>query len=399
MQRVFEKIVKGVFDTQRRHFEAGGRLQRLYPFFEAMETVFFALPDTTRSGPHVRDSLDTKRFMAIVVFTLVPLLFFGLYNAGYQSRLASGMSTDLLPVIWQGAWIVLPLVIISYAVGFFWEILFAVKRGHLISEGLFVTAMLFPLTLPPTTPWWQAALGISFGIVIGKEIFGGTGRNFLNPALTGRAFLFFAYPAQMSGDAVWTVVRGAGGRAVDAFSGATPLAVAQLADGVHSVEAALSKAGYSFSRLFLGLYPDSIGASSALLCLLGAIVLVLLGVASYRIILGDILGMLAMGYLLNIIATETSMPYLSLNPFYHLVMGGSAFGFAFMTTDPVSAPDLNAAKWAYGFLIGALTVLIRVFNPAFPEGVMLAILFMNVFAPLLDEIVLRGRLKKRVPNV
>jgi Na+-transporting NADH:ubiquinone oxidoreductase subunit B len=394
-----QKIVKGFFDSQRRHFEAGGRLERLFPFFEAMETVFFALPDTTRSGPHVRDSLDTKRYMAIVVFTLLPLLFFGIYNAGYQSRLASGLSTDFLPVIWQGAWIVLPLVIVSYAVGFFWEILFAVKRGHLISEGLFVTAMLFPLTLPPTTPLWQAALGISFGIVIGKEIFGGTGRNFLNPALTGRAFLFFAYPAQMSGDTVWTVIRSAGGAAVDAVSGATPLAVAQLADGARSVEAALSEAGYSFLRLFIGLYPDSIGASSTLLCLLGAIVLVLLGVASYRIILGDILGMLSIGFLLNLAADGTSMPYLSLNPFYHLVIGGSAFAFAFMTTDPVSAPDLNAAKWIYGFLIGALTVLIRVFNPAFPEGVMLAILFMNVFAPLLDEIVLRGRLKKRVPNV
>ncbi len=393
-----KQTVKGVFDSQRRHFEKGGRLERLFPFFEAMETVFFALPDTTPGGPHVRDSLDTKRFMAIVVFTLVPLLFFGIYNAGYQSRLASGLSIDAWPVVWQGAWIVLPLVAVSYAVGFFWEIVFAVKRGHLISEGLFVTAMLFPLTLPPTTPLWQAALGISFGIVIGKEIFGGTGRNFLNPALTGRAFLFFAYPAQMSGDAVWVAVRGAGGGAVDAFSGATPLAIAKLADGARSLEATLADAGYGFWRLFLGLYPDSIGASSALLCLLGALVLVALGVASHRIILGDILGMLAMGAFLNLVAGG-STPYLALNPFYHLVMGGSAFGFAFMTTDPVSAPDLNAAKWIYGFLIGALTVVIRVFNPAFPEGVMLAILFMNVFAPLIDEIVLRGRLRKRVPNV
>ena len=394
-----KRIVKGFFDSQRRHFEKGGRLERLFAFFEAMETVFFALPDTAPAGPHVRDSLDTKRFMAIVVFTLVPLLFFGIYNAGYQSRLASGLSTDTLPVVWQGIRIVLPLVLVSYAVGFFWEILFAVKRGHLISEGLFVTAMLFPLTLPPTTPLWQAALGISFGIVIGKEIFGGTGRNFLNPALTGRAFLFFAYPAQMSGDAVWTVIQKTGGQAVDAITGATPLAVAQLADGARSVEAALADAGYSFGRLFYGLYPDSIGASSALLCLLGALVLVTLGVASYRIIVGDILGMLGMGLLLNLIASEGSMPYMTLNPFYHLVMGGSAFGFAFMTTDPVSAPDLDLSKWIYGILIGALTVLIRVFNPAFPEGVMLAILFMNVFAPLIDELVLRGRLKRRVPNV
>jgi Na+-transporting NADH:ubiquinone oxidoreductase subunit B len=289
------------------------------------------------------------------------------------------------------------LVLVSYIVGFGWEILFAVIRRHEISEGVFVTAMLFPLTLPPTTPLWQVALGMSFGVVIGKEIFGGTGRNFLNPALTGRAFLFFAYPGSMSGDAVWTVISGTQA-AVDTFSGATPLAISALTDS-GSVEAALSKAGYSFSKLFLGLYPDSLGASSALLCLIGATVLIFLGIASYRIILGDIIGVLFAGYLLNVLASDTSMPFLSLNPFYHLLIGGAAFGIAFMTTDPVSAPDLHESRWIYGFLIGALTVLIRVFNPAFPEGIMLAILFMNVFAPLLDHIILRAKLKKRVPNV
>ena len=393
-----DNLIKRFFDHQSKHFSEGGRLAKLHPFYEAMETVFFAAPDTTLQGPHVRDSLDTKRFLAIVVFILVPLLFFGMYNAGYQSRLASGLDLGFVPVFWQGVIIVLPLVLVSYIVGFFWEIVFAVKRKHAISEGLFVTAMLFPLTLPPTTPLWMAALGITFGIVIGKEIFGGTGRNFLNPALTGRAFLFFAYPAQMSGDAVWTAISSTKG-VVDGFSGATPLSIASAAPASTTVETVLADAGYTVSKLFFGLYPASIGASSTLLCLIGATILIFLGVASYRIILGDILGVLTMGLLLNLLATDQSMPYLSLNPFYHLLMGGAAFGIAFMTTDPVSAPDLNASKWLYGFAIGALTVVIRVLNPAYPEGIMLAILFMNVFAPLLDHMFLQFKLKKRVPNV
>lgn len=390
--------LKKFFDGQRKHFIGDGKLNRWYSFYEAMETIFFASDRLTDQAPHPRDSLDVKRYMAMVVFMLLPLLIFGMYNVGYQAHRASGLSMELAPVFWFGFKTVLPLVIVSYLVGFGWEIVFSIIRKHEISEGVFVTAMLFPLTLPPTTPLWQAAIGISFGVVIGKEIFGGTGRNFLNPALTGRAFLFFAYPASMSGDTVWTVFSGIKQTAADAFSGATPLAISALAEN-GTVESALSKAGYSFSRLFFGLYPDSVGASSALLCLIGAAALVYLGIASYRIILGDIAGVLFTGYVLNFFATETSMPYLSLNPFYHLVMGGAAFGIAFMTTDPVSAPDLHLSRWIYGFLIGALTVLIRVFNPAFPEGVMLAILFMNVFAPLLDYIIVRWRLNKRVPNV
>lgn len=390
--------IKRFFDGQRPHFEKGGRFEKLYAFYEAMETVFYAPDTTTQKTPHARDHLDLKRFMATVVFALVPLLFFGIYNAGYQSRMASGLTTDFFPVILLGAKFVLPIVLVSYAVGFFWEILFAAIRKHEISEGLFVSAMLFPLTLPPTTPLWQVALGITFGIVIGKEIFGGTGRNFLNPALTGRAFLYFAYPAQMSGDAVWTAVSGVKEAAVDAISAATPLIIA-AEQTAGKIETALSDAGYTVSNLFFGLYPDSIGASSTLLCLMGALVLMTVGIASYRIILGDILGVLVTGFILNLLATETSTPYMSLNPFYHLLMGGTAFGFAFMTTDPVTAPDLHAARWIYGFLIGSLTVLIRIYNPAFPEGIMLAILFMNAFAPLIDHVILRFRLKRRLPNV
>ena len=391
-----KRLVQGFFDAQRPHFTEGGRLARLHPFFEAMETVFFAPPDTTRIGPHVRDSLDVKRFMALVVLCLLPHLFFGMYNVGYQSLIAVGRTPDFLPACFIGLKVVLPMVIVTYAVGFFWEIVFAAVRRHTISEGLFVTCMLFPLTLPPTTPLWQVALGITFGIVIGKEVFGGTGRNFLNPALTGRAFLFFAYPVRMSGDAVWTHMGGQA--AVDGFSGATPLALAAAAEGQQVVHSVLNGAGYDLWTLFLGRYAGSIGATSTLLCLVGAVILVVMGIASYRTIIGGVLGMLATGALLNLFAGPGASPWLALNPVYHLVMGGAAFGLAYMATDPVSSPDMESARWIYGFLIGVLTVLIRVFNPAFPEGVMLAILFMNVFAPLLDHFIVKARLRRRVAN-
>ena len=386
------KIVKQFFDARRPKFAAGGKYARYYPFFEAIESIFFGPAEVTAAGPQVRDSLDVKRFMTLVIVALLPHLFFGIYNAGYQSHLASGLSLAPLAVVLRGLWIVMPLVLVTYAVGFFWEVLFAVVRKHEISEGLFVSCMLFPLTLPPTTPLWQAALGISFGIVIGKEIFGGTGRNFLNPALTGRAFLYFAYPAQSSGDAVWTVLVGT--PAADAVSGATPLAIA-AATSVGRVEDALAQAGFDASRLFWGLYPDSIGASSTFLCLLGAVFLMVIGIASYRIILGGVIGVLATGLLLNFLAGEGSQAFLHLNPVFHLLVGGSAFGIAYMATDPVSAPDMNSARWVYGFLIGALTVLIRVFNPAFPEGIMLAILFGNVFAPTIDYFVVQANVRRR----
>ncbi|MCF8052094.1 MAG: NADH:ubiquinone reductase (Na(+)-transporting) subunit B [Desulfobacterales bacterium] len=394
-----KKTIQRFFETLRPRFEKGGRFQRWYAFYESIETIFFAPGVPTTATPHVRDSLDVKRYMASVVVVLLPLLVFGMYNTGYQSQLASGKTPELLLSFWIGFKAVIPLVIVSYLFGFGWEIVFARIRGHEISEGVFVTAMLFPLTLPPTTPLWQAAMGISFGVVIGKEIFGGTGRNFLNPALAGRAFLYFAYPVQMSGDAVWTVLSGARQTAVDAFSSATPLVVAFEAKTAGAVEEALAEVGYPFWKLFFGLYPDSIGASSTFLCLVGALVLMAIGVASYRIIVGDILGVVLTGAVLNLIATEGSIPYMTMNPLYHLIIGGTAFGIAFMTTDPVSAPDLHPARWIYGFLIGALTVLIRVFNPAFPEGIMLAILFMNVFAPLLDHVVLKFRLRRRIANV
>ena len=391
--------IKRFFDRLRPNFTDGGRLERLHPFFEAMETVFFMPGTKTGAGPHIRDGLDVKRFMTLVIVALLPCLAFGIYNAGYQSHLASGLSLDPVAVVLRGLRLVLPMVIVTYVVGFFWEILFASVRKHAISEGLFVSCMLFPLTLPPTTPLWQVAVGISFGIVIGKEIFGGTGRNFLNPALAGRAFLYFAYPVQMSGDAVWTALAGGRQVPVDTFSGATPLAISAGASAPETAASALADGGYSIAKLFFGLYPGSVGATSVLLSLAGAIFLVVIGVASYRIIIGGILGMLAAGVLLNLVSGPSSMPYLALNPVTHLLMGGFAFALAFMATEPVSAPDLDGPRWLYGFAIGALTVLIRVFNPAFPEGVMLAILFMNLFAPLMDYIAIENRLKKRIPNV
>jgi len=393
------KIIKNIFDKNRHHFATGGKFEKFKPLYEATETFFFIPGIPTVKDSHVRDNLDLKRFMSIVVLALMPPLFFGIYNAGYQSHLASGLSLNLSAVFFKGLFIVLPIILVSYIVGFFWEILFAVIRKHHISEGFLVTGLLFPLTLPPTIPLWQVAIGISFGVVIGKEVFGGTGRNILNPALTARAFLFFAYPGKMSGDTVWVAATEAGEQVVDAFSGATPLAISALAESHESIETLLVKGDYVFAKLFLGNYPGSIGATSALLCLIGAAMLILMGIASYRIIFGGVFGVLFAGFLLNFLATDSSMAWLSLNPFYHLVMGGFAFGITYMATDPVSSPGMNKAKWVYGFAIGILTVLIRVFNPAYAEGVMLAILFMNLFAPLLDHIEIKLRLKKRIQNV
>ena len=396
------KTLKRLFDTSRPLFAAGGRLEKLHPLFDAIETVAFTPALTTTADTHVRDSLDLKRFMTFVILSLMPPFFYGIYNTGYQAGLAAGLDLGVVPAMTRGAWVVLPMLMVSYAVGLFWEIVFASVRGHNISEGFLVTGLLFPMTLPPTTPLWQVAVGISFGVVIGKEIFGGTGRNILNPALTGRAFLFFAYPANMSGDRVWTAVARTGEQAVDAVTAATPLALAPLAASGESVTRLLTDAGYSFQRLFIGNMPGSVGETSTLMILLGALFLVLTGVANYRIMVGGVLGVLAVaypGYLLNLSSGGEAARMFSVHPTWHLVMGSFAFGIVYMATDPVSAPGMNLSRWIYGFLIGALTVMIRVFNPAYPEGVMLAILFMNIFAPLIDHFVIKARLRKRVPNV
>ena len=389
------KKLRTFMDYLRPHFSEGGRFHMLGPLFEAGETVFFVPVIPTRKGPLVRDSLDVKRFMSFVILALLPATFYGIYNAGYQAAAASGLSLSLVEIFIEGLWIFGPMILVTYAVGFFWETLFASIRKHHITEGLLVSGLLFPLTLPPSIPLWQVAVGFSFGIVIGKEIFGGVGRNFLNPALAGRAFIFFAYPTTMSGDSVWT----AGTRAADAVSGATPLAAFSLADAGQKVDTILTTAGYTLTDLIIGSYPGSIGGTSALFCLVGAVFLVATGIASYKIMAGGVLGVVATGFILNLFAGASTSVWFALNPLYHLVMGGFAFGIVFMATDPVSSPGMETSRWIYGFLIGALTVLIRVFNPAYPEGVMLAILFMNVFAPLLDYFEIKLRVKKRIPNV
>ena len=394
--------LKRLFNTTRPYFESGGRLEKLHPLFDAVETVAFTPALTTAADAHVRDSLDLKRYMTFVIIALMPPFVFGIYNTGYQSHLASGLDLGVVPVMMQGAWVVLPMLMVSYAVGLFWEVLFASIRKHNISEGFLVTGLLFPMTLPPTTPLWQVAVGISFGVVIGKEIFGGTGRNILNPALTARAFIFFAYPANMSGDRVWTLVERTGQQAVDAITAATPLALLPLATGGEAASRLLSDAGYTFQRLFIGDIPGSVCETSALMCLIGAFFLVLTGVGNYRNMIGGILGVLAVaypGYLIYLYSGGQTATMFSVHPAWHLVMGSFAFGIVYMATDPVSGPGMNLSRWIYGFLIGALTVMIRVFNPAYPEGVMLAILFMNIFAPLIDHFVIKARLRKRVPNV
>jgi len=394
--------LKKMFNASRHHFESGGRLEKLYPLFDAVETVAFSPALTTASDAHIRDSLDLKRFMTFVIISLMPPFFYGIYNTGYQAGLASDLDLGFVSVMARGAWVVLPMLMVSYTVGLFWEILFASVRGHKISEGFLVTGLLFPMTLPPTTPLWQVAVGISFGVVIGKEIFGGTGRNILNPALTARAFLFFAYPANMSGDRVWTLVVQSGQQAVDAITAATPLALLPLATAEKGASQVLNDAGYTFQRLFIGDIPGSVCETSALMCLIGAAFLVVTGVGNYRNMIGGVLGALAVaypGYLIYLSTGGEMATLFSVHPLYHLVMGSFAFGIVYMATDPVSGPGMNLSRWIYGFLIGALTVMIRVFNPAYPEGVMLAILFMNIFAPLIDHFVIKVRLRKRIPNV
>ena len=399
MFKNIETYLRSFFDKNRYYFEDGGKFKKFAPLFEAVETIFFIPAIKNRNAPFVRDGIDLKRFMSIVLLALTPPLVFGIYNTGYQSLLAQGGELTFFHVLLTGLMIVLPMIVVSYGVGFFWEILFSVIRKHPITEGFLVTGLLFPMTLPPTVPLWQVAVGISFGVVIGKEVFGGTGRNIFNPALTARAFLFFAYPAKMSGDHVWVAVSNTASSAINAVTGATPLAMTTFSSSFKNIEAMLSNAGYPLSTLFIGNYPGSIGGTSALCCLIGAVILIITGIASYRIIIGSVAGLLFASFLLSFFPSVSMNPWSDINSFYHLMAGGFAFGIVYMATDPVSAPGTDGPKWIYGFCIGMLTVLIRVFNPAYPEGVMMAILFMNLFAPLFDFIAIRIRVSRRIPNV
>ena len=388
-------------DGVERHFQEGGRYAKLYPLYEAVDTIFYKPASVTRGSAHVRDGVDLKRVMITVWLAAFPAMFYGMYNLGFQANeifaLTGGRvdswrgvlidacggydSGNIWHNLWFGALYFVPIYAVTFAVGGFWEVLFAVKRGHEVNEGFFVTSILFALICPPDLPLWQAALGISFGVVIGKEVFGGTGKNFLNPALTGRAFLYFAYPAQLSGDAVWT--------AVDGYSGATPLAVV-AADGMGALQS-----GYTWMDAFIGRIPGSIGETSTLMVAIGGALLLLTRVASWRVVAGVFLGMVLFSSFLNLIGSADN-PAFAMPWYWHLVVGGFAFGMFFMATDPVSAAMTNAGRWAYGVLIGVMTVLIRVINPAFPEGVMLAILFANLFAPLFDHFAVQSNIKRRL---
>jgi Na+-transporting NADH:ubiquinone oxidoreductase subunit B len=376
-------------------FKPGGKFGWAYPLFEANETFLFIPGVTAPRAPHVRDKMDIKRLMSTVVVALMPVILIGMYNVGLQKLGALGQPTPWFACLGHGAWHMLPIVLVSYIVGGVWEVLFAVVRKHEINEGFLVTGMLFPLTCPPDLPLWMVAAGISFGIVIGKEVFGGTGMNVLNPALTARAFVFFAYPAYMSGE-VWTAVDPT--QVVDGWSGATPLAVAAEAVGPDAV-AAIQQSGVSLVQAFMGVIPGSMGEVSTFACLLGAAVLIASGVGSWKIMFSMLLGGIGGSFFINAVAGPTSSGIMSLPWMWQLCLGGFAFGLVFMATDPVSAAATHTGKWIYGFLTGFLAILVRTVNPAYPEGVMLAILFMNVFAPLIDHFVVRANMRRRLARV
>lgn len=388
LQNLIEKLDKTILENKY--------LKPFHTAFEAFETFLLSTNAKTVSGPHIRDHLDIKRVMTIVVIALIPSILMGAYNVGYQSFLARGIKGEFIDVFILGFKTILPLIIVSYVVGGFWEVLFAVIRKEGITESFFVTGILFPLVLPPTMPLWQAAMGISFGVVIGKEVFGGTGMNIFNPALTARAFIFFAYPGKISGDSVWLAIDSSKDKLIDGFTGATPLAVAAATESGKSAIRELHGAGFNFENIFLGIIPGSIGETSTLAILLGAIILLITGVGSWRIMLSTFLGGYLTALIFNYLSGQNSSGMFSLPPYWHLAMGGFAFGAVFMATDPVSAANTNSGKWLYGFLIGTLAILIRSFNPAYPEGMMLAILFMNVFAPLIDYFVVKANIRRRL---
>ncbi len=397
------KLLRTLLDKPKPLFEKGGKLEKLYPLYELVDTFLYTPGEVTRAASHIRDGIDLKRMMITVAIALQPAIIMGQYNVGLQANTAMqamGLTaipgwrgavmaflgvgidpTSILSNIVHGALYFVPIFLVTNIVGGFWEAIFAIVRKHEVNEGFLVTGLLFPLTLAPTVPLWQVAIGISFGVVVGKEIFGGTGKNILNPALTARAFLFFAYPAQLSGDAVWT--------AVDGFSGATALGLA-AAGGPE----ALAAAKITMGDAFFGFIQGSMGETSTIACIAGAGLLILSGVGSWRIMLSVLLGAVLTVLLLNWIGSDTN-PMFGLGPLWHIVLGGFAFGLVFMATDPVSASMTFKGQYFYGALIGFMVILVRVINPAFPEGMMLAILFGNIFAPVIDDFVVKANIKRR----
>lgn len=394
------KFLRDLLDKQKPLFQKGGKLENLYYLYEAGETFLFSPNHTTAArGAQIKDAIDLKRMMITVVIAMIPCLLFGIYNTGHMHFLAVGEDASFGDKVLLGLELVLPIVLVSYASGGLVEAVFAVVRKHPINEGFLVTGMLIPLVVPATLPLWQVALATVFAVVIAKEVFGGTGMNILNVAMTARAFLYFAYPAQISGDQVWTYI---GDKTpVDGFSGATALAVTYQAgqDGENAVaslaehNSSVMDGMFGFANMFFGFIPGSIGETSTLMVLLGAVILLATGVASWKVMLSAFGGAYVMALFMQLVAVNE---YMALPAHYHLVIGGIAFGIVFMATDPVSASQTETGKWIYGALIGILTIVIRVTNPAYPEGIMLAVLFMNVFAPLIDHYVVQGNKKRRL---
>ena len=398
------KLLRKIFDSQKPLFQKGGKFEKGYYLFEALETFLF-VPDhvTSKKGVQVKDAIDLKRLMMTVVIAMIPCLLFGIWNVGHQHFLANGSSVSFLEKIIFGSKVVLPVVLVSYTAGGIVEVIFSTIRRHPINEGFLVTGMLIPLIMPPGIPLWQVALATVFAITVAKEVFGGTGMNILNVALTARVFLYFGFPSDISGD-VWTYYGNDDQELISGYSGATPLYLgASTVDNIdsHSLAYLLDEYSeiinqtdfYSFQNMFLGAIPGSIGETSTLMCLIGAFILIFTGVGSWRIMLSVFLGAYCMGFLFNLIGSNE---FMLIPPEYHFVFGGLAFGAVFMATDPVTAAQTETGKWIYGFMIGILTVVIRIFNPAYPEGIMLAILFMNVFAPLIDFYIVKANKKRRL---
>ncbi len=385
------KFLRKILDANAHRFENNGVLEKLYPLYEATDTILFSTDEVTKSGPHIRDSIDIKRVMILVVIALIPLYIFGAMNVGVQNGIAMGVERTNWEQFWFGFDKIIPIILVAFITGAFWEILFAVVRKHPISEGFLVTCALIPLVMPASIPLWQVSIATSFGIVIGKEIFGGVGMNIFNPALVARAFLFFTYPGRISGDKVWVI-------GPDGYSGATALAVPAAEVNQHAVSLlnGVTQFDYSWWNMLVGWIPGSIGETSKLLIVMGAIFLAITKIANWRVMAGSLIGLGVTAYLTNLMAPFSSNTMLSLPAHYHLVMGGFLFGMAFMATEPVTGCHTNQGRWVYGILFGMLTVIVRAINPAYPEGTMLAILLLNAFASLIDWFVIQSNIKRRL---
>ncbi len=375
------KALRNFIDKQKPHFEKGGKFQKFNSAFDSVETLFYVPDKVTKAGSHFRDAIDMKRTMIVVFIALIPALLFGMWNIGYQHFLSMGEAPDFWTMFFYGFWKVLPIIVVTYGVGLGLEIVFAQIRNHEVNEGFFVSGLLIPMIVPPETPLWQIAVAVAFAVIFGKEVFGGSGMNIVNPALTARAFLFFAYPSDMSGEKVWI------SEMADTYSGATPLGNALVGNFDNMP---------SQWEMFMGLLPGSIGETSTLMILIGALILLVTGIGNWRIMLSVFAGGYVMGLLFNLWGLND---YMNMDPLNHLLLGGFAFGAVFMATDPVTAAQTNKGMYIYGFLVGVIAILIRVFNPAYPEGVMLSILLMNVFAPLIDHYVIESNIKKRLKRL